>query len=457
MYRVHMRTMKYIFLIAAMWCGITLTGHAQQAPVDSIYNFSLQDCINYAYLHQDTVKNAALDIQSAEYKIKETTGQGLPQLSGSANFQDYVKIPVTLIPGQFFGEPAGRFVPIQFGVKYQSNVGLTLSQMIFDGSYLVGLKASKTYKELSQRSYTRSKIEANIDVTKAYYQVLVSNEQLSLLDADLKQLKEQYDQTAAQNKQGFVEKIDVQRIEVQYNNLVTTRENTIRLLALNYQLLKFQMGMPINARLQLTDKLENIQLSDSSTVANNDTTFYHNRIEYQLLETQKKLNELNVANVKARFYPNLTFNGNYNLSYQNNSFGDLYSRNFPSGYIGLTLNVPIFSGGQRINQLRESKIAVMESANNLDNARNGFLLQANMAYVTYINGVKSLENQKENQALAREVLRVAKIKYQQGVGSSIEVTQAQTSLEDADNQYIKSLYDALVSKVDLDQAYGRIK
>src|ERR1700761_3134876 len=224
--------MKNIFLITLLLLGTAFTGYAQQqaAPSTTVHNFSLQDCINYAYEHQDTVKNAALDIKSAEYKVRETTGIGLPQISGSANFQDYVKIPTTLLPGQFFGQPAGTFIPVQFGVKYQSSLGLNLSQKVFDASYLVGLKASRTYKELSTRSYTRSKIEANVNVTKAYYQVLVSNEQIKLLDANIKQIKEQLDQTTQQNKQGFVEKIDVDRLTVQYNTLVSNRENTLRSL-----------------------------------------------------------------------------------------------------------------------------------------------------------------------------------------------------------------------------------
>jgi outer membrane protein len=449
--------MKHLFLILLLIAAGTGAFAQQTAqPTPQTYNYSLQDCINYAYQHQDTVMNAQLDVKSAEYKVKETTGQGLPQLSGSASFQDYVKIPVTLIPGQFFGAPAGTFIPVQFGVKYQSALGLNMSQLLFDGSYLVGLKASKTYKELSQRNYTRSKIEANVNVTKAYYQVLVGIEQLKLQDADIAQLKLQLDQTGAQNKQGQVEQIDVQRIQVQYNNLVTNRENTLRTVALSYQLLKFQMGMSVEAALVLTDKLQDIQLAELPEAAS-DTTFYHNRIEYNLLETQKKLNELDVANKRANFYPKLTFNAAYSSSYQNNSFGDLYSRNFPSSYIGLTLNVPIFTGFQHTNQLRQSQIAVQKSQNDLENAKNGFLLQANLARATYLNSLRSLDNQKQNQGLAQEVLRVTKIKYQQGVGSSLEVNQAQTDLETADNQYIQALYNALVSKVDLDKAYGKLQ
>lgn len=431
--------------------------YAQETPPNNqTFNFGIQDCVNYAYEHQDSVVNTGLDMKSAEYKVKETVGIGLPQVSGTATFQDYLKIPTTLLPGEVFGQPAGTFVPIKFGVKYQSSVGISANQILFDGSYLVGLKASRTYKELSIRNHTRSRIEANVNVTKAYYQVLVSNEQLRLLNANIDQLKQQLDQTTQQNKQGFVEKIDVDRISVQYNNLITSRENTIRLLALNYQLLKFQMGMPIEYNLTLKDKLVDVNLDSNPELAN-DTSFYHNRIEYNLGETAIALQELNLKRQKSQYLPTLKADASYVSSYQNNSFSQLYKMNFPSSYIGLTLNVPIFNGFQRLNQVKQSKIAVLKAKNDLESSKNGLRLQASQANITYVNGVQSLNNQKRNQTLAQEVLRVSKIKYQQGVGSSIEVTQAQTALEDADNKYIQGLYDALVSKVDLDKAYGLIK
>ena len=475
--------MKHILLIVSLISVIALNGFAQQAePTPKPpYNFSLQDCINYAYSHQDTVINAALDIKSADYKVRETTGIGLPQISGSASFQDYLKTPSIIFP-DFISTPiygilhkenvqnstTQQIIPgtapastspgqsVSFQQKYNTNLGVTLNQILFDGSYLVGLKASRTYKQLSERSYVRSKIDASVNVTKAYYQILVSNEQIKLLDADINQLKQQVDQTVAQNKQGFVEQVDVQRIQVQYNNLMTTRENTIRLLVLNYQLLKFQMGMAVNDQLSLTDKLEDIKL-DINASDQGDTSFYHNRIEYNLFETNLALNELDVKLKKSHYLPTFSANGSSSIVNQSNAFNQLFKADYPSTYIGLSLNIPIFNGGQRINQLRQSKIAVLKSQNDLDNLKNAITLEANAAQIKYINGLKSLDNQKRNQELAREVLRVSKIKYQQGVGSSLEVTQAQTDLEDADNKYIQGLYDALVSKVDLDKAYGRIK
>ncbi|RYU92246.1 TolC family protein [Mucilaginibacter terrigena] len=446
------RILTLLLLLAA-----ALQGYSQTQPAPQTYSFTVQEAVDYAITHKDSVVNAGLDVKSADYRVKEIIGQGFPQIDGTASFQDYLKIPTTLLPGEFFGAPAGTFIPVKFGVKYQSNLGVNASQLLFDPSYIIGLQGRKTYKELYSRAYTSTKIDVTARVTKAYYQVVVSNEQIKLLDANIAQLKQQVDQTTAQNKQGIVEKIDVDRIAVQYNNLVTSRENTLRLLALNYQLLKFQIGMPIEDNLTLKDGLDNIKIDENIIETVADTASYKNRIEYKFFETNLKLSEFDLKRIKAQFLPTLKANAAYTFSYQNNSFKDLYSASFPSSYIGLTLNVPIFSGGQRTNRVRQSEIALQKGKNNLMGMRNGLNLQAEQSKIIYQNSLQSLNNQKRNQELAREVLRVSKIKYQQGVGSSIEVTQAQTALEAADNLYIQSLYDALVSRVDLDRAFGKIQ
>lgn len=469
---------KYLYIIIALICPAF--GYAQQTPPAGavVHNFSVEDCINYAYQHQHDVSNANLDVTSADFHVKEIIGQGLPQITGSAAFQDYIKSPTVLFPdfvtpaiygvlakegvkngsgGAIVVPTAAGLTPVNFTQKYNSNLGVNLNQILFDPNYIVGLQARKTYKELYSRSATRTRIEANVAVTKAYYQVLVSVEQIKLLEANIGQLKQQLDETIARNKQGFVEKIDVDRLTVQYNSLLTNRDNTVRMLTLNYELLKFQMGMPIEEELTLKNKLEDININDAVLDAGGDSTIYKNRIEYNLLETQKRLNEFDVKSKRGQYLPKLTANVAYSANYQNNSFSQLYSTNFPQSYIGLNLNVPIYTGGQHKNQLAQSKINVQKSDNDLLNMKNTVALQVSQARISYINGLQTLNDQKKNQALAAEVLRVAKIKYQQGVGSSIEVTQAETDLQNADNSYINGLYQALVSKVDLDKAYGRIK
>jgi outer membrane protein len=446
--------MKHIFLIS-LFLLMNIVVRAQQNITPSAYRFNLQACLEYAYENQDSLKNAKLDIETAGYKVKEIIGLGLPQVSGNVNLQDFLKLPTSLLPGDFFGQP-GTFIPVKFGVKYQSTLGINVDQLIFDGTYLVGLQAAKVYKELSERAYDRTKIATNVSVTKAYYQVLVSAEQLKLLDANINQLRQQLTETTELNKQGFIEKIDVDRLTVQFNNLNTTRENTIRMLALGYQVLKFQIGMQVSENLIVEGSISDISLGAEAAVGNADTSIYRNRIEYSLLETQLRVSKYDLKRYKSQFLPSLSAFGSSSINYQNNSFGELFKQNFPTTVIGLRLNVPIFSGFQRLNRVKQAQVAVLKIDNTLNLIKNAINLELDQVRTMYLNAIVSLNNQRQNMELAREVLRVTKIKYEQGVGSNIEVTQAQTLLEQADTNYIQALYNALISKVDMQKASGNI-
>ena len=443
--------MKYKYLTLILCLFSIVNAKAQLA--DTVAHFSLQEAVDYAQRNQSSIQNAKIDEEIASNTVKQTIGIGLPQLNGNVNFNDFLTIPTNLLPGEFFGQP-GTQVPVRFGVKYQSSFGLELNQLLFDGTYLVGLQASKTYKELSSKSLRRSRIETAVAVSKAYYSVLVSNEQLSLLDANLVRLKKSLNDTKALYANGFVEKIDADRLTVLNNNLETERENVIRLLDLNVNLLKFQMGMSIQSKLTLKDTIAGLQVVQTFAVS--DTSSYKNRIEYSLLETQKKLNELDLKRYKSQFLPSLSAFGSTSQSLQSNNFGTLFDRSFPATVIGFRLAVPIISGGIKLYQVRNAKLEILKTQNNLINLKNGISLEVEQAQTTYRNGMKSLENQNRNMELAQEVLRVTKIKYEQGVGSSIEVTSAETSLKEAQNNYINALYELLINKVNMDKALGKI-
>jgi outer membrane protein len=434
---------------------LSLTIGSLWAQTDSpkTYNFNLEQSINYAYEHQTGLLNAALDQKIADAKVKETIGIGLPQINGTADFRDFLKVPTSLLPGEFFNKP-GTYIPVKFGVKYNSSIGASINQLLFDGSYIVGLQASKTYKELSQKAFTRSKIETNVAVTKAFYMVLVSNKRIALLDANIAQLKGQLKQTQALFDNGFAEKIDADRLRVLYNNLTTEKENVLRSLELGITMLKFQIGMPIEDNLTLNGSIEDVKL-DKNMIAS-DSTAYKSRVEYSLSETQLKLNKLDLKRYKAQFLPSLSAFGNGSYQFQNNNFKDLYDQSFPTVIVGLQLNVPIFSGLQKIQRVRQAEYAVLKANNDLFKVKNSLNFDIKNSMTTYNNSINSLDNQQRNLDLANEVLRVTKIKYEQGVGSSIEVTQAQTSLKEAENNYINSLYDALISKVDTERAIGKI-
>lgn len=440
---------KYLTLVFCLFAGFS----AKAQLADTVAAFTLQEAIDYAQIHQSAILNAKIDEEIARNTVKKTVGIGLPQVNANVNFQDFIKVPTNLLPGEFFGKP-GEMIPVRFGVKYQSSAGVELSQLLFDGTYLVGLQASKTFKELSTKSLQRSRIETAVAVTKAYYSVLVSNEQLNLLDANIVRLKKSLKDTEALFKNGFVEKIDLDRLTVLNNNLETERGNVINLLDLNLHLLKFQMGMNINSSLTLKDSISGLNVEES--LALSDTTAYKSRIEYSLLETQKKLNELDLKRYKSQYLPSIGAFGSTTRSLQSNTFNELFDRSFPMTVIGFRISVPIISGGIRNYQVRNARLEVKKTENNLINLRNGINLEVEQAKTVYRNGFRSLENQKRNMALAQEVLRVTKVKYEQGVGSSIEVTTAETSLKESQNNYINALYELLINKVNLDKALGKI-
>lgn len=443
-----------IYLIIMLLFTANFIGKAQETGSLS-YKFDLKAAIDYALTHQTAVLNAIVDEEIARNTVKHTVGIGLPQVSTNFSFQDFLKLPTTLLPGEFSNPPSATPIPVTFGTKFNSTAGIELSQLLFDGSYIVGLQASKTYKELSIRSTRRTKIETAVAVTKAYYSALVSAEQLGLIDANLAQLRKSLSDTEAMYKNGFSEKIDVDRLQVLKNNLETERENVTRLLQMNRDMLKFQMGMPIQAELELTEKIDDIR-AEPVVVLSADTTIYKKRIEYALLETQNKLNEMDLKRQKSLFLPTLKGFASASKNFQSDEFSRHFDQSFPTSVIGLTLSWNLISGGQRIYQVRNARLAVRKSENDLIGLKNGIANEISSSQKMYLNSLRSVENQQRNLTLSQEILRVTRIKYEQGIGSSLEVTTAETALKEAQNHYITALYDLLISKVDLDKAAGRI-
>jgi len=214
--------------------------------------------------------------------------------------------------------------------------------------------------------------------------------------------------------------------------------------------------MPLSDNVSLNGRIEDVKLDNEASVVKADTAAYENRIEYRLLQTQKALSELDLKRYKSQYLPSVSAFGSHSLNYQNNALGDLYSQNFPNTLIGLKVNIPIFSGFQRLNRVKQAQISVFKNNNLLNGVKNALTLDVENSRTRYINSLVSLNSQKGNMDLAAKILNVSKIKYENGIGSNLEVTQAQTSLEQAQNGYIQALYDALISKVDLEKASGKI-
>ena len=443
----------YTLLFATL---ISINSNAQES-----FQLSLQEAVDYAMKNQNSVKNAELDKEIAVQKVKETVAIGLPQVNGKASYQNFLDIPTQVIPN-FIGPAAGmapgtypEFIAAQFGVTNNMSLGIEASQLLFDGNYLLGLKAASVYKDLSIKALKRTKIETQVNVTKAYYNSLVAKKNLELLDANVNQLKKTLDDTKAYYDQGFVEKVDIDRLNVLYNNLITERENISRVVELSKVVLKFQIGMPLNSSLELKDKLEDIVLQQS--LNSEEKVNVDARVEYQLLKTQMRLNELDYKRNIVTRAPSLVAFGSYSQNAFNNDIGKLTDKFYPTTVVGLQLNVPIVGSGKKWYQTKQARLNLEKSKNDLRNLESALDLESKNANVTFNNSVSSLNNQRKNMELASEILRVSKAKYEQGVGSSLEVVTAQTSLKEAETNYINALFNALVAKIELEKSKGNIQ
>lgn len=419
-------------------------------------SFTLPQAIEYAVKNSPNYLNAELDVESAAYKRKELLGAGLPQLTASVDLKDYFDIATSLVPAQFFGGPPGTFAPVKFGTKYNATAGASVSQLIFSSDYIVGLKAAKEFINLSRISVYRSKSELAASVSKAYYNVLVNKERIKLLDANLERLKKLLDDTKVINGQGFVEKIDVERIEVQYNNLVTEKEKTVRLIGLSEILLKFQMGYKPGDNITLADSL-NINEKDFADLGGNKLDI-SKRPDYQLLQSQQALYKIDVKRQRLGYLPTIAAYGSYNFNAQRQQFDFLDGSKswYKISLVGATINLNLFDGLQRHNRIQQAKIAVLKGENNIKNLQLAADMEMNVAQVTYTNAYASLLTQKKNMELAQHVFDVTQKKYQQGVGSNIEVVTAETSLKEAQTNYYNSVYDMLVAKTDYLKALGTL-
>ena len=424
-------------------------------------SFSLQEAIDFATRQNVSVRNSQLDAISAEARIREIKSSALPQVSASASFTDNLIIQRAFLPAQFFDQNApadAPAVPVQFGVKYAGNAAASVNQLLYSASLNVGLRAAATYRELAQRTTAATKVTVAEQVAKAYYGVLVARERSKLLDLNIGRLDTLLRDTRASNVQGFVEKLDVQRLEVQANNLRAERQNVENLIQLSYALLKFQMGLSVNDEITLTEELGDRNLVELESLIAPDPTFqYSSRIEYSTLESQLKLAQLDIELSQKGYYPTLAAFVNYGYNNGRNGFGQMVTTpwlNFSTA--GLSLQIPVFDGFLKKYQIAQKRLTLQKAQNSGELLRNSIDLQIRQASITLNNGFQTLQTQQRNRDLAQEIVRVTRIKYKEGVGSNIEVLNAETSFREAQTNYFASLYDFLIAKVDQDKALGRL-
>ena len=426
------------------------------AQSDSAQVFDLEQCIQYAFDHQEDVQNATLDIRNAEYKKKEAIGRGLPQVNGKMQAIDNINVQNQFLPANAFDPkaPADVVAPVGFGVQYTNDISITATQLLFDGSYIAGVKASKSYIDLYSKSLTRTKVDVAEKVTKAYYGVLVSHERVKVLENDVEVLDDLIEAAEIGYANGVAEQIDVQRLKVQKNNLMVQIASLESFEEISSKLLKFQMGMRVDETVQVSGDLEKV--FESAITSSLPTLDAKNRIEYQVLETSKKVNAINVDYNVAQGMPRLSLLGSAGYNTGANKTSELFKPDNYKSYsrIGLQLDVPIFQGFSKTNRVNQAKITLQKTEMDIVKFEKGARLEYAQAKSDFDVNLKKIEFHKENIALADNVQRITKVKYKEGLGTSYEYNDALASYHDAKANYYIAMYDVMISYVELQKALG---
>jgi outer membrane protein TolC len=420
-----------------------------------IHAFSLENCVAYAQKNNVQVKNSLLSIDAQIQTNREIAAAAFPTIGTNVGGTDYTKIPTSLLPAQIFGGPAGTFIPVQFGTKFNANYGANFQQLLFDGQVFVALQARETSLEMQRKNaaVTEEAIKANI--YKIYYQLSASKTQLNILDANIDRLNKLAHDAEIMYKNGFAEKLDVDKVSVQLNNLQTEKIKANNSVAIGYMGLKMLMGMPVKDSLVLTEVINEQSLS-SDVLVENDFQ-YGIRKDFQYLSTVKKLSEYNVRRYQLSYLPTVNFSGAYSQNAQRSKFDFFDGGNwFTTSLLSLNVNLPLFNGFARDARVKRTKIELLQVENQIDALKNNIDNEINQAKLNYISSVATVSFQKKNMQLAENVYQQTKKKFEAGTGSNTEISAAQADLVSAQNNFMNALYSALIAKVDLLKATGKL-
>ena len=427
---------------------------AQDAK-NAIHSFSLEQCVDFAQKNNVQVKNSLLAIEVQAQTNREIAAAALPTVNTNLGGTNYLIIPTSLLPGQIFGGTPGTFIPVQFGTKFNANYGASIQQLLFDGQVFIALQARATSIDLQRKNSALTQEAIKTNIYKIYYQLSASKTQLNILDANINRIKALAHDAEIMYKNGFAEKLDVDKISVQLNNLETEKLKANNSVAIGYMGLKMLMGMPVKDSLVLTDVINESSLTNDVL---SDADFQYNvRKDFQYLNTVKKMNEFNVKRYQLSNLPTVSMSGSYSKNAQRSKFDFFEGGNwFNTSLVSLNINLPIFNGFATDARIKRTKIELKQTENQIESLKNNIDNELNQSKLNYMSSVATVQFQKKNMELAERVYQQTKKKYEAGTGSNTEISAAQTDLVSAQNNYMNALYAALIAKVDLLKASGKL-
>jgi outer membrane protein len=431
---------------------------AISAKASEPLRLSLKDAQKYALEHNLELRNAKADANIAARQVWEITASGLPQIDGSVGYQYFTDIPTNLIPAEFFGGSPGDFLEVQFGTEQSLTATLSVSQLIFDGSYIVGLQAARIFRELSQRTYLKSETEIKSMVTETYYLNLATEQNLKIMQENLTNLEKTLFETQKMFEAGFTDAINVDQLKLTVSNLKNRITAMQRQYDLSINLLKFQIGLDIGHTLILTDELEVLFRNISPDIAGIDDFNPENHIDFRIMQSQEQMQLMTLRREWSFYLPNLSaFYTRQENAYRNEfNFFQSGQSWYPTSIIGLSLNIPIFSSGLRASRVQQARLELEKAQNNTRQVEQSLRLQKQEAWSGMQTAMEQYGSEKENLELAERILSRTRIMFREGLASSLELTQASDQFLSTQSNYINAMFELLNAKNKLDKALGRL-
>ncbi|MBX0292248.1 TolC family protein [Hymenobacter sp. HSC-4F20] len=439
-----LRLLLGLLLLAPAWLQAQPT-----SPPPPPSQLTLEQCLQYALQNQPVLRQARIDEETNEATIRIGLAGWLPQVGLNATGQHYFQLPYTVFPNA-----DGVSVPRQIGLRNTSTVGLSATQALYNNDVRLALRTARPSRQFYQQNTTGVRIDVVTDVSKAFYDVLLSQRQLDVLNEDIVRLQRSLQDARARYEAGIVDKTDYKQAEILLNNSIAARKQAQEAIKAKSAYLRELMGL--SGQQPLTLQYDTVRLMQDAVVDTAVVLDPTNRIELQQLQTQKALQSAQISYYRWGFLPSVSAFGNYNAVFQNNNFGDLYSQRFPNSYAGLQLSLPIFQGTRRLQNLRRERLTDQRIDQDILATRNRINTEFEQALASYKGYYMDYLIGQRNLALSKEVYSVVNLQYREGIKTYLDVIVAQTTLRTAQLNYYSALFQVLSSKVDLLRAQGNL-
>lgn len=420
--------------------------------------FSLEQAMEYGVQKHESVKNEELEYESAEKQVWEATSYGLPQISASGQFRHNIIIPKSIVPANAFNPqaPADELVALEFGTEFNVDFGFQVNQLIFEGSYIVGIQVSKYYKEFVSTSIDLAKQDVMYNIAQAYYLVLIAKENLQLVDTTVNITRSLLEDTRELYKAGLIDETEVDQLELSLSRVETQQILAKRQYENSKNLLKMSMAYDMDSDIEATDDLYAILKNLHDNNPTQELMSVENNLDYILLNRKQKLDEYNVKNEKFKNLPSIAAFFQLNTLAGRNNFDFFRDKPwFANSMWGLTLNIPITSSGNRWAKEQRAKIVVQQTSNKKDLLVRSLKYQEVQGKIQYNDAFDQLLREKDNVDLSKKIYERTIIKRNEGMATSLEVSQTQSQYISSQATYIQAILDVLQAKINLDKLFNK--